>query len=85
MTIYKPLSVLAETVAEAAMRLLRDEDLPNLNAALPNGKIDVPSIQLDVIVVDRDNVVETVINDGFHSLEDVYKNVPESAWPVVEQ
>lgn len=85
MTIYKPLPVLAETVAEAAMRLIRGEELPNLNATIPNGKIDVPSIQLDVIVVDRDNVVETVIKDGFHTMEAIYQNVPQADWPTGSQ
>jgi D-xylose transport system substrate-binding protein len=73
MTIYKPLPVLAATVAEAALHLIRGETPPNLNAAIHNGKIDVPSIQIDVVVVDSTNVVETVIKDGFHSLEAVYQ------------
>jgi D-xylose transport system substrate-binding protein len=25
--------------------------------------------------------VDTVIKDGYHKLEDVYKNVPKDQWP----
>jgi D-xylose transport system substrate-binding protein len=26
-------------------------------------------------------VMQTVIKDGYHKLEDVYKNVPKDQWP----
>ncbi|MNH46742.1 D-xylose-binding periplasmic protein precursor [compost metagenome] len=45
-----------------------------------NGKIDVPSVLLDPIPVDK-NSLNVVIEDGFHKLEDVYKNVPKDQWP----
>jgi D-xylose transport system substrate-binding protein len=37
--------------------------------------MDVPSILLDPIAVDKSNIDSTVIADGFHKKEDVYKNV----------
>ena len=37
-----------------------------------NGKIDVPSVLYDSIVVDRHNLDATIIADGYHSREDVY-------------
>jgi D-xylose transport system substrate-binding protein len=40
-----------------------------------NGKKDVPSILLDTIKVDKDNLDATVIKDGYHKREDVYKEV----------
>ena len=33
------------------------------------------------VVVTKDNLVETVIDSGFRSVEDVYANVPEDQWP----
>jgi len=35
----------------------------------------VPSILLEPIMVDRENLDATVIKDGFHSREEIYKNV----------
>ena len=41
-----------------------------------NGKMEVPSILLEPITVDRNNLDQTVIKDGYQKREDVYKNVP---------
>ena len=31
--------------------------------------------------VDKNNVMQTVIKDGYDKMEDVYKNVPKDQWP----
>jgi D-xylose transport system substrate-binding protein len=31
--------------------------------------------------VDKNNLAQTVIKDGFLKMEDVYRNVPLSQWP----
>jgi len=46
-----------------------------------NGAKDVPSILLPPIAVDKSNLPETVVKDGFQKLEEVYKNVPKEQWP----
>jgi len=73
MTVYKPIKALAETAAELAVKLAKGEEL-GADKVVNNGKIDVPSVLLDPIAVDRSNIDDTVIADGFHSKEDVYKN-----------
>jgi D-xylose transport system substrate-binding protein len=80
MTVYKPIKPLATRAAEAAVGMAKGEK-PQTNATIPNGKKDVPSILLDPIAVDKNNVVDTVIKDGYQKLEDVYKNVPRDQWP----
>lgn len=74
MTVYKPIKALAERAAELAVKLAKDEDL-GADRRVNNGKIDVPSVLLDPVAVDKSNIDDTVIADGFHSKEDVYKNV----------
>jgi D-xylose transport system substrate-binding protein len=32
-------------------------------------------------VVDRTNMVETVIKDGFQKMEDIYRFIPRERWP----
>jgi D-xylose transport system substrate-binding protein len=81
MTVYKPIVDLANGAVEAAIKLARKEQLtttPFRNDTL--GK-DVPAILLEVKVVDKDNLMTTVINDGFATYEDVYANVPEADRP----
>ena len=80
MTIYKPIVPLANSAVDAAMKLARGEKV-EAKDKINNGKIDVPSILQEPIVVDKNNVMQTVIKDGYHKLEDVYKNVPKDQWP----
>jgi D-xylose transport system substrate-binding protein len=72
MTIYKPLSRLARTAAELAVALAKGEPI-SAKAKINNGKIDVPSELLDVVLVTKDNLRETVVADGFHKAEAVFQ------------
>lgn len=80
MTVYKPIKAIATKAAEMAVALAKGEKI-EANQTVSNGKIDVPSVLLDPIAVTKDNVVDTVIKDGYHKLEDVFKNVPKDQWP----
>jgi D-xylose transport system substrate-binding protein len=83
MTIYKPIIQLANAAVESAIKLAKKEKLdtkPFRNEA-PSVNKDVPSILLEVTSVDKSNLMDTVIKDGYAKYEDVYKNVPESDRP----
>jgi D-xylose transport system substrate-binding protein len=80
MTVYKPIKSIAEKSAEVAVQLAKGET-PESDSTVNNGKIDVPFIKLDPIKVGKENLVDTVIKDGFHSYDDVYKNVAEGDRP----
>ncbi len=82
MTIYKPIQPLAFSAVDSALKLAQGEKL-DAKDAINNGKINVPSILFEPVVVDKSNVVQTVIKDGYHKLEEVYKNVPKDQWPKV--
>lgn len=83
MTVYKPVAQLARRAAEAAVSLARHEKLET-TATVNNGKIDVPSILLQPITVDKNNIVDTVVKDGYQKMEDIYRNVPRDQWPQVK-
>ncbi len=82
MTIYKPIIPLANAAVEAAIKLANKQSLadaaPFMNDAIQK---QVPAILLEVMVVDKDNLMSTVIKDGYASFEDVYKNVPADQRP----
>jgi D-xylose transport system substrate-binding protein len=80
MTVYKPVAQLARRAAEASVSLARREKVET-KATINNGKIDVPSILLEPVVVDKNNITETVIKDGYQKVEDVYRDVPRDQWP----
>lgn len=81
MTVYKPIKALATKAAEMAVSVAKNGKVDGAASKVNNGKIDVPSVLLDPISVDKSKLVDTVIKDGFHKLEDVYKNVPKDQWP----
>jgi D-xylose transport system substrate-binding protein len=80
MTIYKPIRPLAFSAVDAAIKLAHGEKIDTKDT-VNNEKKDVPAILQEPMVVDKNNVVDTIIKDGYHKLEDVYKNVPKDQWP----
>ena len=82
MTVYKPIIPLANAAVEAAVKLAKKESLteakPFKNDSLNK---EIPAILLEVIVVDKNNLMDTVIKDGFAKYEDVYANVPADQRP----
>lgn len=74
MTIYKRVEDLARRATEVAVALAKGKPLIATGAS-DNGKIKVPSIFHDVVTVTRENMDSTVIKDGFHSREAVYKGL----------
>jgi D-xylose transport system substrate-binding protein len=80
MTVYKPIRPLAYSAIDSAIKFAHGEKVTTTDT-INNGKIDVPSILQTPIAVDRANIVDTIIKDGYHKLEDVYKNVPKDQWP----
>ena len=73
MTVYKPIHLIATKAAQAAVALAKDERIAEATQTVNNGKIDVPSILLTPIQVDKDNLDAVVIKDGFHTREAVYQ------------
>lgn len=80
MTVYKPIKVIAKAAATAAVNLAQGKKVKT-NLKVNNGKIDVPFLALEPIPIDKKNIYSAIIQDGFHPLEDVYRNVPKKDWP----
>ena len=82
MTVYKPIIPLASGAVDAAIKLAKKEQLANtvkfMNDVI---KKEITAILLEVTVVDKDNLISTVIKDGYATFEDVYKNVPVEQRP----
>jgi len=70
MTVYKPIRPLAQKAAEIAIALARNAP-PESNAKVHNGFKDVPAYFLEPVTVDKDNIDQTVIKDGYRKAEDV--------------
>lgn len=73
MTIYKPLAKLAGQAAELAVRLARRQPVVAKDER-DNGKVRVPSVLIEVATVTRENMLATVVQDGFHRREEIYRS-----------
>lgn len=73
MTVYKPIHILSQEAAKLALKMAKNEKIIS-SRTVANGKRDVPSVLLTPIQVDAQNLSDTVIKDGFHSRNEVYKN-----------
>lgn len=90
-TVYKPLKPLNTAACELAVAVAKGEDEDKESAVdsslgewqtLNNGQKDVDSFTVPVEAIDKDNMYEIICKrDNFHTVEEVYKNVPEDQWP----
>ena len=65
MTVYKPIHLIANRSAEIAVQLGEGKEVEG-DSTINNGLVDVPFIMLNPVMVDKDNILDTVIADGFH-------------------
>ncbi len=72
MTIYKPLKKLAALAAEAAVRLASRRPVI-AKEEVADAKGPVPAIMLAPVIATKENMLSTVVADGFHSREDVFR------------
>lgn len=73
MTVYKPLKKQGEIAAVVAVKMARGEQINEVTTTIFNGRIEVPSILLTPIAVDKSNLKNTIIADGFYKEEEIYK------------
>lgn len=75
MTVYKPIAKLAARAAQLAVAIATHAAFPYDLLMENKSAAKVPSFIEAPTVVDKRNMDETIIRDGFHSAEDVYRNV----------
>lgn len=80
LTVYKPLDVLARRAVTIALAVAEGNQV-DTNAVVNNSQIDVPSFLIEPIMVTKESMLETIVKSGFHSFEDVYKQVPANQRP----
>ena len=71
MTVFKDTRETAADAIHAAIKMVKGED-PGATSKLNNKKMDVPSILLKAVAVDRSNIDEVLINSGYLTREQVY-------------
>jgi D-xylose transport system substrate-binding protein len=75
--IWKKITPLAESAADAAVMLAKNPDkdpktLLKFDRVINNGAVDVPTIVTPVVLVDKANLDDTIIAEGFYTRQQVY-------------
>jgi D-xylose transport system substrate-binding protein len=76
MTVYKPVGIEAARAAEEAVRLAKGQT-PRADAAISNGRREVPAILLEPVLVSKENIKTTIVKDGFQTLQSINRELPE--------
>jgi D-xylose transport system substrate-binding protein len=76
MTVYKPVTKQAVRAAEEAVHLAKGAN-PQADGTISNGKIKVPTILLKPVLVTKDNIKTTVVQDGFQTLKSINQALSE--------
>ena len=80
-TVYQPLKEIAGKSAEIAVPLAQGKPVPSgiATSKTDNGAGQVPSVLVPTLSIDKDNVKDTVIKDGFLKVSDVCTAAYKSA------
>jgi D-xylose transport system substrate-binding protein len=75
--IWKKIDPLAETAVEIAVKLASNPDkdpktLVKADRTINNGAVDVPTLVTPVVLVDKNNLDQTIIAEGFYTHKQVY-------------
>ena len=74
MTVYKPINNIATVAANMAIDLAQDYRF-TIHNGISDGSYRIPYYQLTPVAVTVDNMDDTVIRDGFHLTDEVYRNM----------
>jgi D-xylose transport system substrate-binding protein len=76
MTVYKPIAPLAMAAARYAVKLARHESL-DIQQFISDGEYNIPYVKHLPVAVDRSNMREVIVKEGFHRAEEIYRNPPK--------
>jgi D-xylose transport system substrate-binding protein len=74
LTLFKPPRVLADRAVQISSGLLGDMPFLTISETF-NGKINVPSLILNPVPVDKKNIKTSVVKEGYHSEADIYDSI----------
>ncbi|MCK9604413.1 MAG: substrate-binding domain-containing protein [Candidatus Omnitrophica bacterium] len=71
MTVFKDTRLLATDAMQAAVKMVKGEN-PGVDTKINNNKIDVPTILVSPVIVDKNNIDAVLIDSGYLKKSEVY-------------
>ena len=72
LTVYKSIKTISGAAIDLAIEIAKGKKGSGINSTVNNGRVDVPTVLLTPVAVDKNNIKETIIADGFFTKEQVY-------------
>ncbi len=72
-TVYKPYSKMATAAAELAVKFARGETVENTYQTVSNGEMLVPAVFFNGTIVNKENLKQTVVAEGYHKADEIFK------------
>lgn len=72
MTIYKSTNQMAKESIQLAIDIIKGNKINKINGRIFNNRIEVPTLYMPPVVVDKSNLDQAVIADGMYLRSDVY-------------
>ena len=72
MTVFKDTRKLGETAIDVAIKLVNGESV-TADTKVNNGKMDVPSILISPVLIDKSNINSVLIDSGYLKAQDIYR------------
>ena len=75
-TVYKPITKLAEEAGLYAVELAKGKSIKELvpeNQTINNGYANIPVVWLNPQAVTKDNIEEVIIKSGFHTKDEIFR------------
>ncbi len=76
LAVHKTVKSIAYKTAEIVFQLVNNKKIEH-NTFINNGRMEVPSIVLDPVVIDKNNIEQFIFDEGFIKKEDVLNYRPE--------
>lgn len=77
MTVFKPVTLLAEKAAILSVDLANGKEIPH-EKTINDGTYDIPYISWSPVAVTKENMDVVIVDSGFHLKEDIYINRPQN-------
>ncbi len=74
-TVYKPYNTMAQRAVDMCLELINGTF--KTDKSIANGSGNIPLVQIPCELVDKTTIDSIIIDSGFHSREDVYRNVKQ--------
>ncbi|MGM0378924.1 MAG: sugar ABC transporter substrate-binding protein [Bacillota bacterium] len=82
-TVFKDITKLGTKAVDLAIKVVKKQNVEDISL-MTNGQYITRSILLKPVIVNKENMVDVIVKNGYHRFEDIYRYIPEEKRPNIE-